>query len=361
MTSIFWPDEGEGSNPYKLLGGGGEHAPPDPGYWAVQILTTSNNQVFQMNMTGASGLLIEWGDTQTDTTSLALIQHIYATPGAYEIRISGTVNSVNFFNGLANAAIRGTSIVGGCPALTSMAQTFRGCDNVNTEIPEHMFIYATLITDMQAVFRDTTFTALGENLFEGCELVTTYNNVFRDTPNLTETIPSNIFEDSPVAKDFGAAFRNSGFTGVVPAIFANQGPGPNDFTNCFRDSKISGLSGALFDNKPNVNFITSVFRDATNLTVIPNGLFDGIVNCTGFSFIFEGCTALTTVPDALFDGQTPSATTFEETFNGCAAITSNVPNLWDDYPAAPPPTPTNCFTGCTNAANFASVPLLWRS
>lgn len=79
----------------------------------------------------------------------------------------------------------------------------------------------------------------------------------------------------------------------------------------------------------------------------------------GFSNTFWKCTSLASIPAGLFDN-CPNVTNFNNTFDDCTAIASDVPELWD---TAKWPNVTNhlaCFSGCTNAANYADIPEGWK-
>ena len=111
------------------------------------------------------------------------------------------------------------------------------------------------------------------------------------------------------------------------------------------DSVYQGLDG--------YNSASAAFHD-TSITSVPAALWDNY-DVPNFAQAFQGCTSLTTVPAALFDNQT-SANNFGKTFQDCTGITASVIDLWNDYPGA---TSANCFKGCVNASNWASIPSEW--
>jgi hypothetical protein len=53
-------------------------------------------------------------------------------------------------------------------------------------------------------------------------------------------------------------------------------------------------------------------------------------------------------------------TNFSYTFQGCTAITSAVPELWDTTKWPSTRFRDRCFYNCTNAANYADIPVGWK-
>ena len=100
-----------------------------------------------------------------------------------------------------------------------------------------------------------------------------------------------------------------------------------------------------------------------NLTSIPSVLFDNI-NPDGTSISMKSMFAsssLTSIPTGLFvkESYNVPISSLESMFEGCSGIVSDVPELWNiaEYEAI---THTNCFKGCVNASNYASIPNSWK-
>ena len=90
----------------------------------------------------------------------------------------------------------------------------------------------------------------------------------------------------------------------------------------FRDANnITSIPENLFKNNVNVIRFDDIFWECTGLTNIPEGLFKNNLNTTTFSYVFSGCTGLTSIPEGLFKNNV-NVTTFSGVFSGCTGLTS---------------------------------------
>ena len=93
------------------------------------------------------------------------------------------------------------------------------------------------------------------------------------------------------------------------------------------------------------------------MTSIPTGLFSNCPNLESVSSIFSDCSNLTgSFPENLFDN-CPNITDFSFAFFNCEKLTGNAPTLW---------TRTNveyfecCFRGCHDLSNYTSIDPAWK-
>lgn len=244
--------------------------------------------------------IINWGDGNKDEGIVGQnsFEHVYVSSGTYLIEIENCkdIVSINFLN---NA---------------SYGWIYAYYSNGN-------FIAKTLRLSGQS---DLEY--LGDNVFN-YTLRTDFGGILTNCPNLA-ALPNNLFRSAPLCKNV-----NSALTYTKVQI-------PND----------------LFSDNPKITDFSSCFLKAT-IESIPSGLFDNNIDCTTFAGCFQLCSKLKTVPIDLFN-KNINVTDFSNCFNNCNNITSNLPPLWQLY-YGKVVTKTNCFTGCTKAANWAEVPVSW--
>ena len=89
-------------------------------------------------------------------------------------------------------------------------------------------------------------------------------------------------------------------------------------------------------------------------------LFRYNTKATTFNYCFARNPNLTTIPANLFEYNKNSATHFLYTFRECSGITSAVPDLWNTSKYPKVQYGNGCFTGCTKAANYTSIPSSWK-
>ena len=117
-------------------------------------------------------------------------------------------------------------------------------------------------------------------------------------------------------------------------------------------------------NFPAVSNLTRVTTLAGTWTGCSNSIaFPDVGQLTNVSTLqntWEGCSKMTAAPTIPPLAALSSST---RAFYNCWGITNALPQLWitNDYPMAQSlGTHANCFTDCTNASNWAAVPLNWR-
>ncbi|MCA0153958.1 BspA family leucine-rich repeat surface protein [Winogradskyella vincentii] len=175
---------------------------------------------------------IDWGDGNVTLGATSHASHIYATPGIYEVTITGLFPSINHGAVSPNSGLNLLSVEQwGCNPWTLMEQAFIGCPN--------LVINATDTPNLDNV--TTTF-----NMFYGCTNlglgtgnwdwdmtnIETIRGMFAYTPNFNKDISS---WDTSNISYMGSAFFGSGF---------NQNIGNWDVSN--------------------VSFLQDMFREAFN-------------------------------------------------------------------------------------------------
>lgn len=302
-------------------------------------------------------------------------------------------------------------------AVTTFNRTFYLCPKL-TSIPAGLFAGQSVCTNFTQTFEGCTLLAgaIPSDLFQGCSAAIFFNATFRSCQALTGSIPSTLFQQCSNATNFNRTFDGCfGLSGAIPAALFATCLSSNFFSETFTDC--TGLTGGipanLFPAKGVTNFYRTFYR-CLGLTSLPSGLFNGMSQCTTFrecfftcsalagtipANLFQGCSAattylstfdscinltgaiptglisastpasdfyrffrncnkLTSVPSDLFGALTSTTPFFSQAFTGCSGITSAVPTLWLAFPSAA--STTGCFFGCTNASNYASIPLAWR-
>ena len=152
------------------------------------------------------------------------------------------------------------------------------------------------------------------------------------------------------------------------------------FAGFMRGTGISSIPSDIFQSSPIATTFTDSFSFIATLTSIPSGLFSSNPIASVFSATFSGCQSLSSYPLNLFDS-CPYAINFSSTFRNCRALTQplqftfntqvttfaniynmvsttnsmsgTAPTLWLRVPE---PLGTAAFRNCTGLSNFASIP-----
>jgi hypothetical protein len=166
-------------------------------------------------------------------------------------------------------------------------------------------------------------------------------------------IDSDILSLLPPETSLGAMFLRNAFYDCT-ALTSISG----DFL-----SGVTGLQGA--------GFLQAAFYGCTALTGIPDGFLSGVTGSQGASFLqaaFYGCTALTSIPASFLSGITgsPQGISFlQAAFYDCTALASASPvndsgvKLYTRVSGIN--VGKNCFYGCTQMADYASIPDSWKN
>lgn len=202
------------------------------------------------------------------------------------------------------------------PSLTRQVNCFK---EILTPLPD-MGSYG-----MYSLFEAcTSLQKIPEKLFSNNLTQTSYNKIFYGCTSLRD-IPGNIFDGCQV-KTCDNAFAHTGVRSI-----------PDD----------------LLQGSPCTS-VQAIFA-ATNITEIPQGLFESLP-IKEATFAFSSIGSLVTVPEDFLMSCT-DLSDVSGLFMNCYGITSKVPELWRNRKITKY---TECFKGCTNAANYADIPAGWK-
>lgn len=274
---------------------------------------------------GTYNMVVDWGDGSKSTiTSYTQNTHTYSSAGTYTVKINGLCTLWKFKDVTASREKIRSVIQWGDIGLTSMHGAFYRCYWLLSIAP-----YAPDVADYwESFYFCVRLGNIPEKLLYLASSLTEIGFAFYYCSSLV-TIPSRLFIK---CKDLYSIY----------GIFY-------DCTN------LNSIPENLLANNPDINIIVYAFRN-TGIITIPENLFANNPNISSFTHTFYNCVALTGIPAGLFNGIT-AISSFNSTFYNCSNIQGNVPELWVLYPSA---TPTDCFEGCTNASNYASIPTEWK-
>ena len=310
---VEWGGLGATTNEYPS-------APSDAVY-DFYLTTTSDTDMFAMQISAAGEFYIDWGDgksewiTKSDTTNMGF-GHKYASKGAYNIKLGGQATAYN------------TS--------TSTAAISFYVDPSQTKI-------ASIDGSLGAIFGTLSSDTNNQPRF-----YKTFNNA----SNMKGAIPENLFagiSGAPASYMFQSTFSGcSGLTGAIPdGLFGNLtgAPASSMFNTTF--SGCSGLTGA-----------------------IPAGLFGNLSGAPA-TFMFYGtfrdCSGLTSIPENLFGNISGTAKSymFKETFYNCTSLTGpsariNGQYLYKIWPSATTSQVGDMYYGASKLSDYASIPTVWK-
>jgi hypothetical protein len=374
----------ESSDPFRV-------GTSDTGEMIFTIETTGASEVFTLPLTnlGTHDSTVFWGDGDSDAIGAwddVDKAHTYANAGTYQITIRGLcggfqVNeaaptatqiqkidkvgnvglvafNVNGCANIGNDSLSSRMFAGNVATLTTMSGAFKGTSV--SETPVDFLADLVNVTTFTQLLSNAPIATVNAGIFKGCSAVTDYSSCFAGNTTVpVQAFPENLFTDSPNVTTFYRAFwRCRGMT-TIPANMFNV-TASCTFGECFGDTRIVNCPGDVFANCPNATVMSQLFFSDTALETVGSGLFASCPNVTTFANCFNNCTSLNNVPGDIFSAALhPNVTTFSSTFRSCTSHTANLPTLWIEWPEAPPPTPTDCFFGCSNAANYGSVPTAW--
>ena len=270
-------------------------------------------------------------------------------------------------------------------------RTFSGCTSLKT-LPSRMF-------PTDAPQRGGGHYKFSSTFAYCTGLESIPNSFFEGVYAMGGSDPSGTYEAS--GYEFYKTFIGCSSLKAVPSrLFANLRSYPTDkygfpyntrstlrirlynvFENC---TSLHSISSDIFaDNIDALSAFTvfslnALFKGCSELTDIPDGLFSPLQHCH-FDHTFENCSSLQSLPakeafinpvfwafyiqgQSGYDGTSISeCLSFTECFAGCSEIVSIVPDFWNiTSTGGYKPIGDQCFSGCTNAANYAEIPDDWK-
>lgn len=331
---------------------------------------------------------IDWGDgtiQNVNASYLTKVQRVYSSSGLYVIKISGNIEDMSFYNSQGIYSIN-TPFPGTMKDKTDFTEMFYTDANdiyhstYAGGFPKKLFSNMVNATNFTKCFCGVKDLALPKELFKNCKKAETFDYCFQSC-TFAEELPSDIFEYSINAKTFIGTFYNSVL--IVPQNMFTNCLLATDFTECFSGAEITSSVVYPIDyysNKP-VDYLDNMFYGLANVVsfarcfdyanlhggfiegtstlswaILGDNFFGGCVLAENFEWCFHESTGIKNVSEKLFDDCT-HANNFLSTFFDCTEIESNVPELWERDNVE---TFSGCYSGCTNAQNYADIPDAWK-
>ncbi len=307
---ITWGGLGATTNEYPS-------APSDAVY-DFYLTTTSDTDMFAMQISAAGEFYIDWGDgktewiTKSDTTIKGFV-HKYASKGAYNIKLGGQATAYNTDSSTAAISFY--------------------VNSSQTKI-------ASIDGSLGAIFGTLSSDTNNQPLF---------HSTFSGASNMTGSIPSDLFagiSGAPADYMFNRTFYGcSGLTSIPAGLFANLTGAPASF------------------------MFYGTFAYCTGLTSIHAGLFAGICDAPASSMFqetFYGCSKLTSIPENLFGNISGTAKDymFYQTFTNCTSLTGpsariNGKYLYEIWPSATTSQVGDMYRNATGLSDYLHIPVAW--
>lgn len=323
--------------------------------------------------------VIDWGDgsrTVYQADGSTPPTHVYTTSGQKIISIIGKWYS--FENG-----IYGTSTAQ--PVLLKILEcslfdrvgnaeanrfkfSFRLCSLLESIPPMFSNIVSAGTEAFRACFEACNLKSIPEKLFNSLSTVgdECFNGTFAGNPNLPN-VPGDLFRLIRIAPygTFSTCFQGSGI-GNVPAALFNRitAAALFAFYYCFANcNNMTSTTTGLFASLTSVgdNCFDSMHKQCLGLQVITAGYLAEPAALPSppqgvFYQAFLGCNNPALVINNPFQGRIPvSNQSVNEFFKDCSGTTAPLPEFWNLYTTAGWRSKNSCFTGCTNAPNFAAA------
>jgi hypothetical protein len=344
-------------------------------------IASSGNFTLNAGNIGTYDATIIWGDnttpSQIESFNDAGLTHSYASPGTYQIKISGSFPHLNTSPSGSHLRAALTKIVQwGNIGWKSMNSSFISCINL-IELPDSPITGVNDVIQMSSTFRNCNgLVSLPENFFSNCVNATHFTGTFYSASGLT-TIPSSLFAGANNILSIDSCFNGCGSLTAIPAGLFDDLTSCSGFSGTFNGcTSLTSLPEHLFANTINATSFSFTFFNIA-ATSIPATLFSGCVNATSFQNTFYQAK-LESVPLTLFDN-CPNVQDFGSCFRDCVDITSSVPELWnrtitifygdpDNQEEVDDPwmydemdvMGYNCFLNCVNIENYADIPADWK-
>lgn len=212
----------------------------------------------------------------------------------------------------------------------------------------HSIFYASKITELPTCFYLCSFDSLTtiEKFAQNSSITIIQDNFMTSTPKLTYT---------------GFAFDTCTNLISVGKNFINNAPLLTSTQYCFNGcTNLVSISTGFISNSPLLDNIQFMFQNDTSLTgVIPVDFLNNSTKLMQFRSLFFKTKITGIEPNNIFTRLTLGASAhFMQIFCGCTYFTGALPELWTLYPSNNDK--YQCFNGCVNASNWASVPAIWR-
>jgi hypothetical protein len=320
-------------------------------YWLFKIGTDFYARLMSIGADGNPDLSVNWATALSGTDGLHPISKNLITRTGFGQTVYGT-NPINRRSALSEFRL-GTSVV-------IASDEFGYVPGVE---PESFKIRVQTTSSNQEFYVNTGSSAhvvvdWGDGTSNTYTTTGTKTHVFVTANTyiitLTGTAPYLRFDYSGSAPLIKAI-------GVPPSTF---GTGSDAFSRMF-----TGCTSLLQVPADFGRFNTAItyfaynetFKGCTGLISIPRnfGRFNTTLSNYSYDQTFWGCTSLASIPSdfGMFNTYT-IANSFTHTFSGATGLSGDAPALWDRYTGAT--NGADCFLGCVNASNFATIPSGWK-
>ena len=253
----------------------------------------SNDDQFLIKVQTAGGYTfdyqVDWGDSNTDSNVTGDITHTYASPGTYDVTVTGTFPNIYFFNRYDRYKVLELKNWGNIQWET-MINAFYGCQNMD--------ITATDTADMSQV-------ASYSQAFRDCKSVTSFPNAENWVTSNTTTCSLmfyNCIENTAIDT---LGWDTSNVTNFSYVFGLNR--------------KLTSLNGSNWNFAKVTNFFTA-FKDCNLLTTITgngNWRFNTISN-VNFTSMFQNCFVLDGLNTT--DWNTEKIQRLDQAFRECRAL-----------------------------------------
>lgn len=226
-------------------------------------------------------------------------------------------------------------------------------DKINFNPLQYAYALETIDVDSMPMCHD-------QLPFQDCPKLRSYTHggaTWRDQI-ATNNLPSDLFINNPDLERVSVRTYGTGQT-VGNEIFRNnQKISFIDFRNhyyatAFPENMISNERNPLLTI---LSLAFLYFGSGSNAPIVlTKNVLAGCSNITNMDRTFEA-SGITAIENGALDGL-GNVANFQRCFYNCNKITGDVPELWNMYPNA---SGSGCFAGCTNAANYNSIPASWK-
>lgn len=279
---------------------------------------------------------VNWGDNSVSTITAyndSDITHTYGAHGTYRVVMKGTMQSLQFNNGVDRLKV--TKLLNwGNTGLTSCSFMFYGCTNL-TYVANPNLLTFNPNNGMTALFRNcTSMTSIPDKIFKYTSVSAShFTSAFRGCTGIT-TIPSGLFDRCSTVTNFTEVFM--GCTGI------------------------SAIPDDLFRYCTGAGTMTSTFSGCTGLHHLPENLFYYNGAVTNYSGTFNGCQNII-LPSVIWDLSRVSVVTNISNFMVVSAVgysaTGTIQDIWN---YVTPATRSGAFTNQTSITNYADIPADWK-
>jgi hypothetical protein len=267
--------------------------------WNLEVtITNVGGSNFSVTPTLATNLIIAWGDGSiSNYTGSAQVSHTYSSASTNILSLSGIASQILFLD--PNSVLtRSLTVIQGLTNLTSFLSTFQSSSALKS-MPTNLFSNLTNVNTL----RQTWY---------GCSAATSF---------------------------------------PVVSTLTNVNTLYSTWQNCS-----AATSFPVVSTLTNVNTLFSTWQNCSAATSFPV-----VSTLTNVNTLFEtwyGCSAMTNIP-TLFTNST-ALVNVSYAFSGDANMKGSSVQFWNKTNFPNITVSNNCYTGCTNLSDYATIPTGWK-